>query len=86
MAERKITLEYLKEAVMEPVNFWGMAGFAVAVVDDVRATAGGEIRDGQIRQPVAVQVCHDERIRAAIVLVTCAGRETVLSAGERTVG
>src|ERR671939_286852 len=30
MAERKITLKYLKEAVMEPVNFWGMAGFAVA--------------------------------------------------------
>ncbi|MDQ5836582.1 MAG: hypothetical protein M3379_07365, partial [Acidobacteriota bacterium] len=30
MAERKISLEYLKEAVMEPVNFWGMAGFAVA--------------------------------------------------------
>ena len=27
MAERKISLEYLKEAVMEPVNFWGMAGF-----------------------------------------------------------
>lgn len=30
MAERKINLEYLKEAVKEPVNFWGMAGFAVA--------------------------------------------------------
>ncbi|MBA3239684.1 MAG: hypothetical protein H0T60_00470 [Acidobacteria bacterium] len=30
MAERKLSLEYLKEAVMEPVNFWGMAGFAVA--------------------------------------------------------
>ncbi|HVF57903.1 MAG TPA: hypothetical protein VM934_17255 [Pyrinomonadaceae bacterium] len=30
MAERKITVEYLKEALMEPVNFWGMAGFAVA--------------------------------------------------------
>src|SRR5215210_241875 len=26
----KINLEYLKEAVKEPVNFWGMAGFAVA--------------------------------------------------------
>src|SRR5919106_2218281 len=30
MAEKKISLEYLKEALMEPVNFWGMAGFAVA--------------------------------------------------------
>jgi hypothetical protein len=30
MAEKKLSLEYLKEAVMEPVNFWGMAGFAVA--------------------------------------------------------
>jgi hypothetical protein len=30
MAERKLSLEYLKEAAMEPVNFWGMAGFAVA--------------------------------------------------------
>ncbi|HMF55760.1 MAG TPA: hypothetical protein VK619_05335 [Pyrinomonadaceae bacterium] len=26
----KIDLQYLKEAVKEPVNFWGMAGFAVA--------------------------------------------------------
>src|SRR5437588_9724684 len=33
MAERKISLEYLKEALMEPVNFWGMAGFAVASAD-----------------------------------------------------
>jgi hypothetical protein len=30
MVERKINLEYLKEALKEPVNFWGMAGFAVA--------------------------------------------------------
>jgi hypothetical protein len=30
MAERKLSLEYLKEAVMEPANFWGMAGFAGA--------------------------------------------------------
>src|SRR5918999_6249192 len=30
MADRKLSLEYLKEAVMEPANFWGMAGFAVA--------------------------------------------------------
>ncbi|MGI8567440.1 MAG: hypothetical protein ACR2LZ_13265, partial [Pyrinomonadaceae bacterium] len=30
MVERKFNLEYLKEAVKEPVNFWGMAGFAVA--------------------------------------------------------
>ncbi len=30
MAEKKLSLEYLKEAVMEPANFWGMAGFAVA--------------------------------------------------------
>jgi hypothetical protein len=31
MAElSKINLQYLKEAVKEPVNFWGMAGFAVA--------------------------------------------------------
>ncbi len=30
MAERKISLEYLKEALKEPVNFWGLAGFAVA--------------------------------------------------------
>ena len=30
MAERKLSLEYLKEAIKEPVNFWGMAGFAVA--------------------------------------------------------
>ncbi|HEY9282822.1 MAG TPA: hypothetical protein VIP46_05160 [Pyrinomonadaceae bacterium] len=27
---KKIDLQYLKEAVKEPVNFWGMAGFAVA--------------------------------------------------------
>jgi hypothetical protein len=26
----KIDLQYLKEALKEPVNFWGMAGFAVA--------------------------------------------------------
>ncbi|HYY57797.1 MAG TPA: hypothetical protein VE842_10735 [Pyrinomonadaceae bacterium] len=26
----KINFQYLKEAVKEPVNFWGMAGFAVA--------------------------------------------------------
>jgi hypothetical protein len=26
----KVDLQYLKEAVKEPVNFWGMAGFAVA--------------------------------------------------------
>jgi hypothetical protein len=30
MADKKLSLEYLKEAVMEPANFWGMAGFAVA--------------------------------------------------------
>ena len=30
MAERKFNLDYLKEALKEPVNFWGMAGFAVA--------------------------------------------------------
>lgn len=30
MAETKLNLEYLKEALKEPVNFWGMAGFAVA--------------------------------------------------------
>ena len=30
MAEKKLSLEYLKEAAMEPANFWGMAGFAVA--------------------------------------------------------
>ncbi len=31
MAEiKKATLEYVKEAAMEPVNFWGLAGFAVA--------------------------------------------------------
>lgn len=30
MAEKKLSLEYLKEAIKEPVNFWGMAGFAVA--------------------------------------------------------
>ena len=27
---KKVDLKYLKEAVKEPVNFWGMAGFAVA--------------------------------------------------------
>jgi hypothetical protein len=27
---KKLDLQYLKEAVKEPVNFWGMAGFAVA--------------------------------------------------------
>ena len=27
---KKATLEYVKEAAMEPVNFWGLAGFAVA--------------------------------------------------------
>jgi hypothetical protein len=34
---RKIDLKYLKEAFKEPVNFWGMAGFAVAAayVQDV---------------------------------------------------
>ena len=26
----KINFHYLKEALKEPVNFWGMAGFAVA--------------------------------------------------------
>ena len=26
----KIDLKYLKEAFKEPINFWGMAGFAVA--------------------------------------------------------
>ncbi|MCA1849768.1 MAG: hypothetical protein LC672_01615 [Acidobacteria bacterium] len=30
MAERKINLEYLWEALKEPVNFWGIAGFGVA--------------------------------------------------------
>src|ERR671913_2131724 len=30
MADRKLSLDYLKEALMEPANFWGMAGFAVA--------------------------------------------------------
>jgi len=30
MAERKISLAYLKEALKEPANFWGLAGFAVA--------------------------------------------------------
>lgn len=31
MAEiKKLSLEYVKEAAMEPVNFWGLAGFAVA--------------------------------------------------------
>jgi hypothetical protein len=27
---KKVDLQYLQEAVKEPVNFWGMAGFAVA--------------------------------------------------------
>lgn len=27
---KKVDIQYLKEAVKEPVNFWGMAGFAVA--------------------------------------------------------
>jgi hypothetical protein len=27
---KKVDLQYLREAVKEPVNFWGMAGFAVA--------------------------------------------------------
>ena len=27
---KKVDLQYLKEAAKEPVNFWGMAGFAVA--------------------------------------------------------
>src|ERR1043166_4596485 len=33
----KIDLKYLKEAFKEPINFWGMAGFAVAAayVQDV---------------------------------------------------
>src|SRR5947209_11394981 len=26
----KLNFQYLKEALKEPVNFWGMAGFAVA--------------------------------------------------------
>src|ERR687893_334149 len=30
MADKKLSLDYLKEALMEPANFWGMAGFAVA--------------------------------------------------------
>ena len=25
----KINIKYLKEALKEPVNFWGLAGFAV---------------------------------------------------------
>ena len=33
----KIDLKYLREAFKEPINFWGMAGFAVAAayVQDV---------------------------------------------------
>ena len=36
----KIDLKYLKEAFKEPINFWGMAGFAVAAayVQDVTPT------------------------------------------------
>src|ERR671915_1023889 len=30
MGGREVSLEYLKEALKEPANFWGMAGFAVA--------------------------------------------------------
>lgn len=30
MAEREKSFQYLKEALKEPVNFWGLAGFAVA--------------------------------------------------------
>jgi hypothetical protein len=48
MAERKISLEYLKEAVMEPVNFWGMAGFAVAAAYTWRASTRASARPSSI--------------------------------------
>ena len=57
MAERKISLEYLKEAVMEPVNFWGMAGFAVAAAYTVPIAVprpGGQKSVGQVFQPAFV--------------------------------
>src|SRR5215210_2172032 len=31
----KIDLKYLREAFKEPINFWGMAGFAAAYVQDI---------------------------------------------------
>ena len=45
----KIDLKYLKEAFKEPINFWGMAGFAVAAayVQDVTPLVPGVGMDRQ---------------------------------------
>ena len=43
----KIDLKYLKEAFKEPINFWGMAGFAVAAayVQDVTPLAAALVTE-----------------------------------------
>lgn len=45
---RKIDIQYLKEALREPVNFWGMAGFAVAAAytQDVIPLAAALVAEG----------------------------------------
>ncbi|MBA3442068.1 MAG: hypothetical protein H0T92_19585 [Pyrinomonadaceae bacterium] len=45
---RKIDVQYLKEALREPVNFWGMAGFAVAAAytQDVVPLAAALVAEG----------------------------------------
>lgn len=44
----KIDLKYLKEAFKEPVNFWGMAGFAVAAayVQDITPMVAALVAEG----------------------------------------
>jgi hypothetical protein len=44
----KIDLKYLKEAFKEPINFWGMAGFAVAAayVQDITPLAAALVTEG----------------------------------------
>ena len=45
---RKIDIQYLKEALREPVNFWGMAGFAVAAAytQDIIPLAAALVAEG----------------------------------------
>ena len=37
---QRFNSSYAKEAVKEPFNFWGLAGFAVAAVTSSAASAG----------------------------------------------
>lgn len=48
MSPRKIDFKYLTEAIREPVNFWGMAGFAVAAAytQDIIPLAAALVAEG----------------------------------------